>query len=108
LAEIVYKAGRRTVEQIRAEVDAFFARLGSDPDLSERVERAGLDLKQVEQQRGEVRLSQEGEGIDLIVTPIVVAVGAHVGKSIWDDLLLPWIKHRLGQDALGSETERRD
>ena len=64
-------------------------------------------LTQVPIAGARVTVDQEGSGFgDVIVIFAILAPSAnHALKSIWDQLLLPRIKSRLGADAVGEEVE---
>lgn len=89
-----FKRGSASAKELQAVVDETLADLGAESELKDV----------------EVTVSEEGQGTDATGIAIVVGIltggGTRVLTSIWDDVLWPRIKRRLGIDAVGEELPR--
>jgi hypothetical protein len=107
VVEIVYQGGTCSLRDVEAEVDALFAEAARDPGVL-----PGVVPDQLAAARDGLRLRVDGAGIEAGVVPVVVVIGSlapaanHVLISLWDEVILPRIKRRLGGDALGDEQSR--
>lgn len=103
--ERVYERGAASPEELQKAIDAFFAEARQDDELQGELEAHGADVDEALGGEAEaITVSTDEQGIDPL-TAIVIGVAVHVGGSAWDEVVLPWLKRRLGQDALGDEKE---
>jgi predicted TIM-barrel fold metal-dependent hydrolase len=91
-------------------VDETIADLRDPTDvIARRARELGLDPAQIS--NAGVQIEEDRQGADPIFTMIVVTLGvnvaAHVLTTIWDDLLWPRIKRRLGANAVGGSVDPR-
>lgn len=107
MEESTYEHGAASLDDVRRSVDEFFAEARKSPELREELTAHGADVeKALDEGPASITVSGLEEGIDP-GTLILIGVGIHVGSSAWDDVVLPWIKRRLGQDAVGRRKNRR-
>jgi hypothetical protein len=76
-------------------------------EASGAARRAGLSRAELVGVRVEV--TEAEHGADPFLTPIivgiVVSVGSQVVESLWEDVLWPRIRRRLGADAIGKPSD---
>ena len=94
------------MEALRDEIQAFWDELPTNAELRREVEGAGLDLVAVGEldSATAIVVEKEGEGFDPATVAIIVAfapAGVHMLDSLWDEVIVPWIRRRRGSDALG-------
>jgi hypothetical protein len=107
MTEIKYAAGEATPVEVQAQVEAFFDELRSDDKLRDEVAAAGVDPDELARGGPDAfTVRPESEGMDPVITPIIVGIGIHIGTKAWDEVILPWIKRRRGEDAIGDEEDR--
>ena len=98
-----YQRGDAGAEEIQAVVDETLSAL-RDPGSGE-AETAGIDRDLLTGATIEVR--EGAHGADPIVTPILIgiSIGAatKVAGSLWDDLIWPVLRRRLGARVLGEK-----
>lgn len=101
-----YGPGSVTPAEIQRSIDEFWAEYERDPAVQQEVDRAGVDLASVDtaDRPTLVRARPKGSGLDPATVELIVAfapAGNYVAFSLWRDVLLPRIKHRRGEDAVG-------
>jgi hypothetical protein len=98
-----YQRGDAGAEEIQAVVDETLSAL-CDPGSGE-AETAGVDREVLTGATIEVR--EGAHGADPILTPILVgiSIGAttKVAGTLWDDLIWPALRKRLGARVLGEK-----
>lgn len=108
--KIEYTFGHLTLEEVRAETEQIWQELrGNEGDATltdeQRAELAAHETSGIEIRAG-------GEGIDPVIVPLVVAFVApattHVLKSLWDEKILPRIRAKRDESAVGEERERSE
>jgi hypothetical protein len=109
---VEYQRGTASATQLQEEIQAFWAELATDEDLQGEVRDAGLDPAEVEKldTSQAIEVTQEGEGIDPLTVTIIVALApsaVHVLDSLWDEVIVPWIRRRRGADALGKKKDKK-
>jgi hypothetical protein len=110
VSEITYGAGRITRDELRGELEAFWGELRTSGELREEVRAAEIDPDELLglDPGTAVEVRQDGEPIGEVVA-IVIVFGPtinHVAQSLWDEVVLPWLRRRRGGDALGPERGR--
>lgn len=93
------------LSEIERELDRIWRELRTDHALRSRAYSAGLHLDQIEQlERTEViTLRTLGLGMDPGALEIIVAFApfiSHVANSLWDEIILPVLKARLGHKVM--------
>jgi hypothetical protein len=97
-----FRSGAASVRDLQAEVSSALAEL-ADPDSGLAQAAAGLGMAPHEFAGASGSVEQEGKGFgDVIMIVAILAPAAnHALRNVWDDLVWPKIKSRLGADALG-------
>lgn len=108
--EIVYSRGELSIDQIEAEIAQFWQELdiSTSSMLDSELQAAGLDraaLANVDQ-RSAITVRPGTSGADPTVVLIIVSLAPsanRVVKDLWATVLLPRIRRRWGDDAIGEE-----
>jgi len=82
----------------------------ADPASDLAQSASGIGVSTGEFAGAEGSVDQEGKGFgDVIVLITIFAPAAnHVIRNVWDEMIWPRIKSRLGADAIGNEVEEGD
>lgn len=112
--EIYYSRGALTAQQVRQEIDAFWEDQNtgqgfSDDELS-RI-RAGLAETHDLEQSHAITISVDSSGSDPSAVLLVVAFAPtanRILKDMWSTVILPRIKRRRGEDAIGPKANHHD
>jgi hypothetical protein len=111
--ETTYLRGELSAEQLREEISGFWAELKTGSEVQAEVDGAGLNsgvLNGIER-AGEITVRVESSGADPASVLLVIAFAPaanRVLKDLWATVLLPRIRRRWGDDAIGREVSRRD
>jgi hypothetical protein len=117
--ELLYTRGELSVDQVQAEIAQFWQTLdkpGSsalDAELSEQLNKAGLDraaLATVDTQNAiTVRAATSGADPIGVVLLITLAPSTNlIIRDLWVNIVLPRIRRRWGEDAIGEEKRGHD
>lgn len=100
-----YQRGDATADDIQAIADALLREL-ADPasQAAQEALAAGIDPQSVSDAAIEVRETAQGAEpfLTAVLIGIVVSAGSKVAESIWQDILWPRVKRRLGASAVGA------
>ncbi len=93
-----------------ADFEEFLDSAWKDPDFVRRAEAAGIDWKQIPQDRSEVvSIRRNGAALDPVITGAIIAIAVPLGKEVavdlWKKVVLPWIEQHRGRNAVA---ERKD
>ena len=105
VAEIEYVGATRTPAELRATIDVILAE-GSGHVGSE----SGRALDDWAALKTGIDVRVGGAGFDPMTVAVVVAFAPaanHVVTSLWDEVILPRLRRKLGDDALGRERKRK-
>jgi hypothetical protein len=76
-------------------------------EASSAAQRAGLSRADLVDARAEV--TEAEHGADPFLTPIIIGIAvsasSKVAESLWEDVLWPRIRRRLGADAIGKPAD---
>lgn len=112
-SEVAYQQGELSAEQLREEIARFWADLKPGSAAQAQVDDAGLDsgvLDHVEPTDAiTVRVGSSGTDPVSVVLIIAFAPTANRAlKDLWATVVLPRIRRRWGEDAIGREVTRHD
>jgi hypothetical protein len=100
-----FRRGAASAARIEAVAREVLAELAV-PDGEARRVATNLGLDPAELFRARVEVSEGEQGLEPVLTTIVVGIGVSAGskvaESLWKDVLWPRIRRRLGADAIGS------
>ncbi len=104
--ELIYARGELSVESLQREIARFWADAAVSPELQAELAGAGLKYEESgdteSSQQIKVRAGSSGADPASVVLIISLAPSANrVLKDIWADIILPRIKRRWGDDAIG-------
>jgi hypothetical protein len=106
---IRFQSGASNVNDLKAELASALEEL-ADPgsDLARLASGIGIAAREFADARGSV--DQEGKGFgDVVVIIAIFAPAAnHALRNVWDEVIWPRLKSRLGADAVGEELEGAD
>jgi hypothetical protein len=101
-----FRPGASSVNDLEAELTSALEEL-ADPgsDLARLASGIGIAAPEFADARGSV--DQEGKGFgDVVVLIAIFAPAAnHALRNVWDEVIWPRLKSRLGADAIGDEIE---
>lgn len=95
-----------SLEEFSGELDKLWSQLREpDSDIRDRAIQAGIspsDLEEITKRKREdaISVKTEGMGIDPLTTALLIAAGTTIAKDLWDQVLLPLIKQKLGVNAI--------
>lgn len=104
-----YEPGASSVSDLDAEISSALEELADpDSDLAQVASRIGVEAREFAGARGSA--DQEGKGFgDVVVLIAIFAPAAnHALRNVWDEVIWPRVKSRLGADAIGSEVGEDD
>jgi hypothetical protein len=102
-----YQRGDASAAQLQEVVDEVLEQLAEpDGDVCNSVRAAGLEPAELSGVRAEVREGEQGAEpvLTTIVVGIVVAAGSKVAETLWNEVIWPRLRRRLGVKALGART----
>lgn len=110
--EIRYAPGTWSAGDIQREIDSFWDPLANDDELRQEVRDAGIDISELAglDRRNAIAVSAGAAGFAPASVALVVAFAPTANAIVarlWETVLLPRIRRRYGQDAIGLEASRR-
>ncbi len=113
--ELCYARGELSVEQLQAEVTQFWQVLDNPGGsaLDAELRAAGLDrtsLAGVDQENA-ITVRAGTSGVDPTTAMLLVSLAPSANfviKDAWKKVVLPYIKRRRGDDAIGEEKRGQD
>lgn len=113
--ELVYARGELSVDQIQSEITQFWQILDNQggPALEAELSAAGLDRTALANVNREnaiiVRAGTSGVDPTTAVLLVTLAPSANlIIKDLWKKIMLPRIRRRWGDDAIGEEKRSQD
>lgn len=104
MIDIIYvPRDRQAASDVSREIYGFWTELAKDERCRDEVRAAGLDPSEL-QKIGPEGITIKMQGAGLEPTAILLAFGSKVLYDLWKQVLLPWVKQKLGDDIL---TEHR-
>lgn len=103
-----FQGAAASINDIRAEISAALNEL-ADPASSLAGEASTAGFNSAEFINAESTVDEDAKGFgELVILVMIVAPAAtHALNKVWDDVIWPRIRSRLGEDALG-ETDNSD
>ena len=112
--EFFYARGELSVEQIQAEIARFWQGLDNpgSAELKAELSARGLDLTSLADVDAEnaITVRADSSGVDPTTAVLIVSLAPsanHIIKSLWETAVLPYIRKRRGEDAIGEKKEKR-
>jgi hypothetical protein len=110
---LTYSRGVLSAEQIQSEITRFWRELETSPELEAELKASGFDPAVLYGIQGTdaITLRVGTSGADPISTLLIIAFAPaanRVLKDLWTTVLLPRIRRRWGDDAIGDERHGRD
>lgn len=104
-----YQPGASNIDDLQAEISSALEDI-ADPKSDLGQIASGIGISPGEFARATGSVDQEGKGFgDVIVLITIFAPAAnHALRDVWDQVIWPRIKSRLGADAIGNEVEEDD
>lgn len=113
--ELVYARGELSVDQLQAEITRFWQEFNdsSSSALDSELSAAGINraaLVNVDPQNAiTVRAITSGADPDVVLLAVALAPSANrIVKDLWATVLLPRIRRRWGDDAIGKPKRGQD
>jgi hypothetical protein len=109
MTHLRFKAGEADLDDLRAEIASALRDL-ADPTSSLASQASAYGFDSVEFTGAESSVTEDAKGFGpiLILVAILTPSATHAINKVWDDLIWPRIKSRLGADALGEREESAD
>lgn len=106
ISEFSFRYGEASATEIQGVVDEVLAELGdATSEAAEGARTAGLDPPVLAS--ADVTVCERGQGFEPILVTILIGIsiraGSHVARNLWDDVLWPRLRRRLGANAVGEE-----
>ena len=105
---ISYELGTRSAAELEQDVGDFWAAYDSDATLRSDVEKLGLTAEEMQALHKAYDFREEGAGLSSEQVSLIVVFAPavnHAAKSLWDAVVLPWIRRRWGDDAVGPKEQ---
>lgn len=107
MSEQRYERGDASAEQLQEVVDEVLEQLAApDSDAARAARQAGLKPSDIS--AAGVRVREGEQGAEPVLTTIVVGIavgaGSKVAETLWEEVLWPRLRRRLGARALGART----
>jgi hypothetical protein len=101
-----YQLGTRSAVELRRDIQDFLVESRHNSGVQASAARAGITVDQLDElgRSKAYDIREEGAGLDHTAVTLIVAFAPavnHVAMTVWDDILLPWIRRRYGDDAVG-------
>jgi hypothetical protein len=108
VSELRFRYGQASAAELQAVVDEVLAELGNPTsEAADRARRAGLDPGDLT--GAEVDVREEQQGLEPVSTTILVSiatgVGTHIATKLWDEVIWPRLRRRLGARPLGDQVQ---
>jgi hypothetical protein len=107
MSEQRYQRGDASAAQLQEVVDEVLQQLAeSDSEVAHAARAAGLGPAELSGVRAEIREGEQGAEpvLTTIIVGIAVAAGSRVAETLWDQVIWPRLRRRLGAKALGART----
>jgi hypothetical protein len=96
--EVKYEPGALSASQLEAAIKEFEAEVAAGAeDIEADAEDADVSLVDA----GAIEVRHEGAGLGGVGEAIVIAVVVEGGKALIEHVIVPWIKRRYGDNAVG-------
>ena len=107
ISELRFRYGEASAAELQVVVDEVLAEMRDQTsEAAEQARRAGLDPDAI---AASVSIREEQQGLDPLATTILVGigveVGSHVAKQLWDLVIWPRLRRRLGAKAVGEQVD---
>ena len=105
MSERRYERGDASADELQEVVDEILGQLATpDSDAAEAARTAGLEPATLSTLTVGVREGEQGAEpvLTTIVVGIAVGAGTKVADTLWDEILWPRLRRRLGVRALGN------
>jgi hypothetical protein len=105
--DLRFVGGAGEPEEIEAEIMSIFRDL-TDPtsEVAESASAAELELPEMRGAQAKVTKEAKGFGPVVILIAISVPAATHIVNQLWDDVIWPRIKKKLGADTLGRREDK--
>lgn len=105
MTELRYEMGTRSPGELQRDLSSFIDALGSDETLAQSVRELGVEPDTARQELEGVTIrSDDDMGTDPGTIALIVAFAPVVNRvviDLWKSQVLPWIRHQMGDDAIG-------
>jgi hypothetical protein len=100
--ELRFRSGAASIRDLQEELAAALTEL-ADPasDMARTASELGIASHEFARSGGSVDQAGKGFGDAVIVVAIFAPAANHALRNVWDELIWPRLKSRLGADALG-------
>lgn len=101
--ELRFVRGDAGADKIQGVVDEILAELG-DPASEAAAAATAADVRIEEVDQAVVVVTEDGQGLDPILTPILIGItvsaGSKVAETLWKEVIWPRLRRRLGVAVL--------
>ena len=103
-----YEKGTSSVEEVQTEINRFWREMQTSAELEAEVAAAGFNRNALTQAKEvPITVRAESSGVDPVTVVLTITFAPSVSrtlKDLWTTVLLPRIRRRLGDDAIGAES----
>lgn len=111
ISEQCYQRGDASADELQEVVDEILGQLAEpDGEVAQAARAAGLDRAELSAVRVEIREGEQGAEpiLTTIIVGIAVSAGSKIAGTLWEEIIWPRLRRRLGARALGARTARPD
>lgn len=106
--ELIYGRGELSVGQVQQEITQFWRELDKTPEILAKFDDLGIGARELDaiEKLDAISVRADSSGTDPTSVLIIIAfapTGNRILKDIWTSTLLPRIRRRWGDDAIGEE-----
>ena len=113
--EFSYARGELSADQLQTEIDQFWQALDSTGGsaLEAELSAAGFDRTALagRDRKGAITVRPGRSGVDPVTAVLIVSLAPSANliiKDLWEEVVLPRIKRRRGDDAIGEQKRGQD
>ena len=103
-----YQRGDASAAELQEVVDEVLGQLTEpDSEVAHAARAAGLEPGEFSGVHAEIREGEQGAEpiLTTIIVSLAVAAGSKVAGTLWDEVIWPRLRRRLGVKALGARTD---
>jgi len=105
-SELRFRYGQASAGELQGIIDEVLTELYDDTsEAAEQARQAGLDPHELA--GADVIVREEQQGLEPLSTTILVGItarlGSHMAQTLWDGVIFPRLRRRLGAKAVGDQ-----
>jgi hypothetical protein len=111
--QLTYSRGYLSAEQVEHEIARFWADVAASSELRAQLVATGLNFETLDKSNlpDAITVRVDSSGVDPVAVSLVIVFAPtanRILKDVWATVLLPRIRRRWGDDAIGEKTDHSD